>query len=155
MTDRIDGDLAFGWDTCQSVKSVDESVWRIGEHRNRARQAHANTARVMALKWACIAALLSMAALGTHGAAYQLAVRMLITTSALFLVFRAVPDRKYLSAAMFFAIAVLYNPAPALFSFSGFWPLLVALGSVALFAASLVLTGPTHLESIQLLGRKS
>ena len=97
------------------------------------------------IKWISIAALL--AAFFARSAGYQLALQLLVTAGALWVVAQAVRTGRHFWTATFIAIAVLYNPIlpiplPTFLSFG--------LGLVCLwaFAASLLLLKATEMPPL-------
>ena len=90
------------------------------------------------MKWASIAGLLGAAGLWSHLAPFEVVVRFVVTASALVVMFQAFQTRHYAVAAMFGALALLYNPVGPAFSFSGDWQRAVVAASAVPFVASLV-----------------
>jgi hypothetical protein len=107
--------------------------------------------RNTAVKYVCIAALLSTAALWAYGVPYQLLLRTLICAGALRVACQVIPERHYLFATLFFAMVLLYNPILPIFPLSGSWQLLLVPGSIIPFAASFIRTAPIQIENVNLI----
>jgi len=89
------------------------------------------------VKWASVAGLLAAAGLWSHLGPFEVVVRFLVTASAMVVMFQAFPARYYAVAAVFGALALLYNPVAPAFSFSGDWQRAVVAASAVLFGGSL------------------
>ena len=90
-----------------------------------------------AVKWVSLAALVALAGLWSHLAPYDVVVRFIVTAGALVLMFHAFQAEHYAFAAVFAALALLYNPVAPVFGFTGDWQRAVVLASAAPFVASL------------------
>jgi hypothetical protein len=64
-------------------------------------------------------------------------VRFIVASGATFVMFQTARARQYAFAAVFGALALLYNPVAPVFSFSGDWQRAVVLSSAFPFIASL------------------
>jgi len=93
--------------------------------------------RVKAVQWVSVAGLLTVAGLGSQLAPYEVAVRFIVTASAIFMMAQAFHARRYAFAALFGALALLYNPVAPVFSFSGDWQRAVVVASAVPFVTSL------------------
>ncbi len=151
MVDRSVEDRAHTLDPCLSMKTLDEAVWRTWEHRSRVQEMHAAATRITAVKYVCIGTLLLTAALWAYAGPYHLLVRALISAGALRVACRAISEWHYVFATVFFAMVLLYNPILPLFPLSGSWQLLLVLGSIIPFAASLIRTAPIQIENVYLM----
>ena len=117
---------------------LDEAVWQAWVAKGRAQDRRSSAARIKAVKWASIAGLLGAAGLWSHLAPFEVVVRFVVTASALVVMFQAFQTRHYAVAAVFGAIALLYNPVAPVFDFSGDWQRAVVVASAVPFVASLV-----------------
>jgi hypothetical protein len=121
-----------------SATQLDEAVWQAWVAKGRAQDRRRSATRLKAVKWASIAGLLGAAWLWSHFTPFEVIVRFLVTASALVLMFQAFQTRYYPVAAMFGALALLFNPVATVFDFSGDWQRAVVVASAAPFVASLV-----------------
>ena len=64
-------------------------------------------------------------------------LRFLVVAAAVAVMLQTLRTRRYLSAALFAALAVLFNPIAPVFGFSGDWQRALLLASAAPFVASL------------------
>src|SRR5438067_1767561 len=97
----------------------DESVWRAWQQKNRIKDARATARRLVAVKWFCVALLLSTAALWMYAMQYHLLFRAMVAMGAVVVVFQAAAARRYVFAALFTMIVLLYNPIVPVFDLSG------------------------------------
>jgi hypothetical protein len=116
---------------------LDEAVWQTWVAKGRAEELRTAAASMQAVKWASIAGLLTAAAFGPEIAAYDVAVRFIVTVGALVMMVQAFQTRRYVLAAVFGELALLYNPVAPVFTFSGGWQLAVLLASTVPFVAAL------------------
>ncbi len=120
-----------------AAKSLDEAEWQEWPTKGRVNDRRSSAARVKAIQWASIAALLAAAGLWSRLGWFEFVARLVVTSGALVVMFQVLRARYHAVAAVFGALALLYNPVAPVFSFSGGWERALVLGSVALFAASL------------------
>jgi hypothetical protein len=120
-----------------AARLLDEAVWQAWIAKGRAQDQRSNAARIKAAKWASTAGLLAAAGLGSHLGPFEVVVRFLVTASAMVVMFHAFQAKYYVVAAVFGALALLYNPVAPAFSFSGDWQRAVVVASAVLFVASL------------------
>lgn len=118
-------------------KAIDESAWQAWVAKGRAQERQSNAARVKAVKWVSIAALLVAAGLWSQLTTYDVVVRFLVAAGAIVVMSNLFHVRNYTFAAVFGALALLYNPVVPVFSFSGDWQRTVVAASAAPFAAAL------------------
>jgi hypothetical protein len=116
---------------------LDEAVWQAWLDEGRAREKCNSAARLTAVKWASLAALLVVAGLWSRLAPYDVVARFILSAGAIVVMFHAIHAQQYVLAVMFAAVAVLYNPVAPVFSFSGDWLRAVVLVSAIPFVASL------------------
>ena len=117
---------------------LDEAVWQAWREKGRARDRRNSAARMVAVKWASLAGLVVVAALGwSHLGPYGVAARFLVAAGAIAVMLQAIHDGRYGLAALLGAVALLYNPVVPVFSFSGEWPRALVLASALPFVASL------------------
>ena len=123
---------------CHSVKELDESVWRRWQQKNRIQDERATARRLATVKWFCIAALLSTAALWAYAPHFELALRAIVAMGAVVVLVQAANSRRYAFTALFTVIVLLYNPVIPVFDLSGGPHLAIVLGTTIPFAASLL-----------------
>lgn len=119
------------------TKPLDEAVWQAWVEKGRAQDRQDSAARVKAVKWVSIVALLAAAGLWSHLTPYDIVVRFVVVAGAIVLMFNAFRARHYAFAAVFGALALIYNPVAPIFSFSGGWQCAVVAASATPFVASL------------------
>ena len=119
------------------VKPLDEAVWQAWKAKGRAQDRQAREARIKALKWGSIVALLAVTALWSQLASYELVSRSVLAAAAVGMMFEAFNRRQYALAAVFAGLALLYNPVAPVFSFSGNWRRAVVVASAIPFVISL------------------
>lgn len=124
------------WESPPS-KLLDQRVWEVWTAKGRAQERQASARRVTAVKLVSIAALIAAAGLGPSLWPYEVVVRFLVTAGAIAMMFQAFQARFYVSAAVFGALALIYNPVAPMFPMSGGWPRAILLASAVPFAASL------------------
>ena len=120
-----------------AAKPLDEAVWQAWVAKGRAQDRRGRATRIRAVKLASIAGLLGMAGLWSHVAPFGVAVRVLLSAGAMVVMFQAFRARYYAVAAMFGALALLYNPVVPVFGFSGGWQGAVVAASAVPFIASI------------------
>lgn len=125
-----------GWQP-PPVKPLDEAVWEAWMVRGQAQDRRGSASRVKAVKWVSAAALLAAAGLWSQLTPYEVVVRFCVAAGAIVLMFQAFHARHYAFAAVFGALALLYNPVADVFSFSGDWQRAVLVASAIPFVASL------------------
>ena len=123
--------------TPQSAKPLDQAVWQAWVAKGRAEDQRSSAARIKAVKWVSIAGLLAAELLGSHLASFDVLIRCVVTGGAMVVMLQFLHARRYACAALFGALALLYNPVAPVFSFSGGWQLAVVVASAAPFVASL------------------
>jgi hypothetical protein len=116
---------------------LDEAVWQAWVAKGRARDRRSSAARVNAVKWVSIAALLVAAALWSELAAYEVVIKFVVAAGAIVVMLSLVRARRYAFAAVFGALALLYNPLASVFSLSGDWQRAVMVASASPFVATL------------------
>jgi len=119
------------------VKPLDEAVWQAWKAKGRAQDRQAREARIKALKWGSIVALLAVAALWSQLGSYEIVIRSVLAAAAAGLMFEAFHKRQYALAAVFAALALLYNPVAPVFDFSGNWQRALVVASAIPFVISL------------------
>ena len=99
------------------VKPLDEAVWQAWVAKGRAQERRSSAAHMKAVKWVSIAALLVAAGLWSDLTPYEVVVRFIVAAGAMIVMFQAFHARHYAFAAVFGALALLYNPVAPAFSF--------------------------------------
>ena len=118
-------------------KQLDETVWQGWVEKGRAQDRRSSAARLMAVKWVSLAGLVVVAGLWSHLTPYDTLVRFVVAAGAIVLTFHAIHAGHYAFAAVFGALALLYNPVAPAFSFSGEWHRVLVVASAAPFVVSL------------------
>jgi hypothetical protein len=119
------------------AKPLDEAVWQSWLEKARGRDRRNSAARMVAVKWVSLAGLVGVAALWSHLGPYDVVARFVVAAGAIAVMFHSIHDGRYALAAVFAAVALLYNPVVPAFSFSGDWPRALVLASALPFVASL------------------
>ena len=119
------------------VKPLDEAVWQAWKAKGRAQDRQGREARIKALKWGSIVALLAIAALWSQLASYELVIRCVLAAAAAGTMFEAFHKRQYALSAVFAVLALLYNPVAPVFTFSGNWQRALVVASAIPFVLSL------------------
>ena len=120
-----------------AARPLDEAVWQAWVAKGHAQDRRSSAARIKAVKWASIAALLAAAGLWSHLAPFEVVVRFLVTAGAMVVMFQAFQARHYAVAAVFGALALFYNPVAPAITFSGDWQRAVVVASAVPFIVSL------------------
>jgi hypothetical protein len=116
---------------------LDEAVWQAWLAKGRARDRQSSATRAKALKSVSIVGLLASAGLWSYLAPYEIGVGCVVAVVAVVMMFTAFRARHYTFAAVFGALAVLYNPVAPLFSYSGGWQRTLLVATAVPFIASL------------------
>ncbi len=103
------------------AKALDEAVWQAWVEKGRARDRRHSAARMNTVKWVSIAGLLAAVASWSDLTPYEGVARFLVAAGAMVAMFQALHLRHYAFAAVFGALALLYNPVTPVLSFSGDW----------------------------------
>lgn len=119
------------------VKPLDEAVWQAWKAKGRAQDRKGREARIKALKWGSIIALLAVAGLWSQVTSYDIVIRFLLAAGAIGVMFEAFNKRQYALGAVFAGLVLLYNPVAPVFDFSGDWQRALVVLSAVPFAASL------------------
>lgn len=98
------------------------------------RRSYATTLKV--IKGISIVALLAWATLLFNAVNYQLALQSIVTAGAIFVMRQAIHARGFAFAAMFGALALLFNPVVPLVHFFGGWQRAVMAASTIPFFLS-------------------
>jgi len=116
---------------------LDEAVWNKWIAKGRERDQRDIVVRIKAVKWFAITGLVAAAILWPLPAPFDVAVRFLVTASAMAAMWYAIRTRYFADSAVFGALALVYNPVVPAFSLPGDWQrALVAISAVP-FAATL------------------
>jgi hypothetical protein len=121
---------------------LNETVWQIWVAKGRARERRSNDAGLKAVKWVSIVALVAAAVLWSQLAGYDVAFRFMVAAASTVVMFQAFRTGHYVSAAVFGAMVLLYNPVAPVFGFAGDWQRALVLASVFPFVASLIWRDP-------------
>ena len=137
-----------GWVPPESTP-LDEAAWQSWLEKGRAQDRRRNSLRMKAVKGVSIAALFVAVAFWSQLAPFEVAVRFLVTAGAMVVMFQALQARYYAVAAVFGALAVLYNPVAPVFSFSGEWQRAVVAASAVPFIVSFIWLNVTKVRTAQ------
>jgi hypothetical protein len=121
------------------TKPVDERVWQSWVSKNRAQDRRNNAAFLKGVRCLAIAGLLVVAGFWSHLGSFDLAARFIVATGATVAMFQAFHARQFVFAALFAAVAVLFNPVAPVLSFSGDWQRFIVIASILPFFVSLLL----------------
>jgi hypothetical protein len=124
------------WEPPRS-RPVDEAIWHAWVEKGRAQDNRSSAARMKAVNWVSLVGLLAVAGLWSHLAPYDTLVRFVVAAGATVVMFHAIHAGHYALAAVFGALALLYNPVAPVFSFSGEWQRALVAASAIPFLASL------------------
>ena len=119
------------------VKPLDEAVWQAWKAKGRVQDKQGREARIKALKWGSIVALLAVAALWSQLAPYEIVIGCILAAAAGGTMLEAFNKRQYALGAVFAALALLYNPVAPVFNFSGNWQRALVVASAIPFVISL------------------
>jgi hypothetical protein len=125
-----------------AVNPLDEGVWRAWVAKGHEQDQRGIAARMKAVKWVSILALLAGAVLWSDITPYELVVRFIVAGGAIIVLLQAIRVRQYAFALVFGALVLLFNPVAPVFSFSGEWERAVLVASVLPFIASLAWRSP-------------
>ena len=127
--------VANGW-VPPEASPLDETVWQAWIAKGVAQDRRSSVVRAKAVKGVSIAALFAAVGLWPHLAQFEVALRFLVTAGAMVVMFQALQARYYANAAVFGALALLFNPVAPVFSFSGEWQRAVVAASALPFIVS-------------------
>ena len=117
---------------------LDESEWQAWVLKGRAQEERSHAAAMKAVTWiSLVMLLLAAAGFWSQIAPYDVAVRFLLATGGLVLMFQAFHTRHYAFASVFGALALLYNPVVPVFRFSGEWQSVFVMASAVPLIVSL------------------
>ncbi len=119
------------------TQPFNETAWQVWVAKGRNHDTRGSAARGKFVRWIPIAALLLTAALWSQIAPYETMVRFIVAAGATVVMFQALYGKHYAVAALFAALALLYNPVVPVFSFSGVVGRTLVIASIVPFAASL------------------
>jgi hypothetical protein len=119
------------------AKPLDEVAWRSWVLKGRARDRRSSAAHGRVLKWVSIAGLLAAAGLWSSLTPYEVVVRFIVAAGAMVMMLQAIRKRHYATAALFGAIALLYNPVAPVFNFSVDWQRVLVVMTAVPFVAAL------------------
>jgi hypothetical protein len=119
------------------TQPLNEAAWQVWVANGRAHDRRGRAVRGKLVRWFPIAALAVTVALWSKMAPYETVVRFIVAAAAVVVMFQAFHERHYAVAALFAALALLYNPVVPMFSFSGGWSCALVIASIVPFAASL------------------
>jgi uncharacterized protein DUF6804 len=124
------------WEPPRS-RPLDEAIWHAWMEKGRDQDRRNSAARMKAVKWVSLVGLLAVAGLWSHLTPYDVVARFIVAAGAIVVMFHAIHAGHYAFAAVFGALALLYNPVAPVFSFSGEWQRALVVASAAPFIASL------------------
>lgn len=124
-----------GWQP--PAATLEDQRWQAWAARAGAGERQLSVTALGVAKWAAVAGLLAAVGIWSYLASFEVVVRFLVTAGAMGVMFQALQTRHYAVAALFGALALLYNPVAPVFGFSGGWQHAVVAASVVPVAASL------------------
>lgn len=119
------------------TKPLDEAVWQAWVAKSRAQEQRSSAMRVTILNGATIAVLLVSVGLWSYLTPFEVLVRFLVAAGAIVAMARALQARHYAFAALFGALALLYNPVVPVFGLAGNWQRALTAATIIPFVASL------------------
>jgi hypothetical protein len=120
-----------------AAKPRNEAVWQAWLRKGQVHDRRGTAVRSKLVRYIPIAALLVAAGLWSQMAPYEVVVRFIVAAGATVVMFQELNARQYGMAAVFGALALLYNPVVPVFSFSDGGQRALVVASVAPFAVSL------------------
>ena len=124
-------------DTPLVVKPLHDPAWHAWVARGRVQDRRRSASHFKAVRWVSIAGLLAAAGLWSQLPPYEVVLRWLVAGGAMILMFQAFRAQRYAVAAVFGALALLYNPVAPAFTLSGDWHRYLVVVSAVPFLASL------------------
>ena len=121
---------------------LDEARWQAWVAKGRTADERAKDSRLRALKWIATVGLLATAVLWSRAEPYEVVVRFIVAAGAIAVMLQTLRSGRYAFAAVFAAVAVLFNPIAPIFGFSGDWQRMLLVASAAPFVASLAWRNP-------------
>ncbi|MBL8174674.1 MAG: hypothetical protein JNK48_08390 [Bryobacterales bacterium] len=121
---------------------LDEARWQAWVQKGLARDRRNYAARLNGIKGISTAALLAGAALNVSPDG--LALRFIVTAGSVFVMWQAAQARRFAFAAVFAALALLYNPLLALLGSFGGWQRAAMVASTIPFVLSLAWGSAGH-----------
>ena len=100
------------------LAELNEAVWQAWIAKGRRLDARRVRTRLETVKLVSALVLLAGAGLWSYVASYDVVFRFAATMAACFVMFHAILSRHYALAALFAAVALLFNPLTQLFSAS-------------------------------------
>jgi hypothetical protein len=120
-----------------AAKPPDEAVWKAWVAKGRASERRHSARRFTVVKLVSIVVLLTTAAVWSNLAPLDIVVRFIVAVCAAAVMLQTFRARNYAFAAVFGALALLYNPLVSVFSFAGDWQRFVTAASVIPFLIAL------------------
>ena len=137
MADAVGWKSSTGtWET-PAVPPLDEARWRAWKAKGRDQDRKDLQSLMKTVTWGLILALLGVVGFWSHLAPYDIVIRSLVAAGALVLMANAIHSRSFAIAAVFAAMAILYNPVSPTFALAGNWQRVLVVLSAAPFIASL------------------
>jgi hypothetical protein len=124
------------WETPPATP-LDEAGWQAWLAKSRARDRQGCATRAKAVKWISIVGLLASAGWWSYLAPYEVVVRFVVAAGSIAVMLQAFRTRHYTFAAVFGALALLYNPVAPVFTYSADWQRTLLVATAAPFIASL------------------
>ena len=116
---------------------LDENKWQAWLRKGRAQEARSTRTRLETVKMASIVVLLTAAGLWSYVKPYEVGLRFGLALAAIFIMSHALNARRYALAALFGALALLYNPMVPVVPVSADWQRFLLATSTIPFIASL------------------
>jgi hypothetical protein len=119
------------------AKPLDEAVWQAWLQKGRAQDRQRGATRMKIIKWASIAVLFATAGVWSQLTPFEFAMRFGVVLGSAAVMLQSLHARHYASAAVFAALALLFNPVAPVFSFSGDWQRALVIACTFPFIVSL------------------
>ena len=118
---------------------LDEAAWDAWVSKGLIQEKRTEAKFVKSIKFAAMAALMAGSALWSRVTVPSEAmVKFIVVAGSIVVLSRAFRSRQYAVAAVFTALAVIYNPIAPLFEFSGWWQHAFVAATAVVFASTLV-----------------
>lgn len=119
------------------TKPLDEAMWQAWVAKGRAQERRSSVMRVRILNSITIAVLLVSAALWSYITPFEVLVRFLVATGAIVVMAQAFQARHYFVAALFGALALLFNPVVPVLGLAGGWQRALVAATIIPFIGAL------------------
>lgn len=127
-------------------RPLEEATWKKWLTKGREGDERTRMLYSAAVKWATLGVLLATVGFWAYAEPYQILIRFAVALGATSTLFQAVRTRHYVFAALFSAVALLFNPLLPALPLAGDWSRWVVFASIIPFAIA-----PAWLQTARLL----